>query len=373
MYGLENSGIGRYLINLVDEISKLDSINFYLLLLKRKYFDLLKLPQNWQKILLDIPHYTIREQIALTVKINSLKPDLAHFPNFNIPVLNRGKFIVTIHDMTMHSQGTDSTTLPLYKYYTKRLPYRYAFRKAIDKSEKILTPSETTKAEIVNYFKVNPDKIVVTYEGLNENYLYGKKFSRDLEILAKFKLINKDYFFYVGNAYPHKNLDIVIKAIVDLNKTRGKRTEFIIAGSRDVFTNRLQKVIEKYNAQNYIRLIGFVRDDELQVIYKNSLGFVYASLAEGFGLQGLEAMASGTILLASNVPIFREIYQDNAFYFKPDDVQSISGTMYTVLNLSPEDKSKYVSKAQEFIKKYSWSKMAKETLSVYNSVLNGKV
>lgn len=369
MYGLENSGIGRYIINLTDELKNLGIEQQFLILLRKKYFDELKFPKNWRKILADFRHYTFEEQLKLPRIIDKEKPDLVHFPHINIALFYNGPYVVTVHDMTMYFQGSKATTLPLYKYLLKRLPFKFIFKQAVIKSKKILTPSQTVKAQIVDFFKIDPEKIAVTYEGIDKRYAFGKKGSRELAVLAKFKLVNANYFFYVGNAYPHKNLEIVLHALADLNQKRGISTQFVVAGSRDLFMERLRKLIDKQNIAN-VKLIGFVRDDELDVLYRNSLGFIYPSLSEGFGLQGIEAISSGTILLASNISIFREIYEGHAFYFNPKDVFSISGTMYSVANMKREDKYKYLLSAQEFIKKYSWQKMAKETYEVYKEVLN---
>lgn len=368
MYGLEHTGIGRYLINLVQEISGMDNNNSYVILLKKKYINELKLPKNWKKVIADFRHYTLAEQIRLPLIINKEKPDLVHFPHFNVPVLSGSKFLVTIHDMTMHTQGIKATTLSLPFYLLKRIPYKLSFRYAVMNSLKIIVPSETVKAEIVNYYKVNPDKIKVIYEGFNTNYIVGKETSREMEILAKYGLVNKNYFFYVGSTYPHKNLEIVVKVMVDMKLRKNVNCEFVIAGSRDVFIDRLNKQIAINDASDFVKLLGFVPEDELRVLYKYSLGFVYPSLSEGFGLQGLEAIAMGTILLASNIPVFREIYDTHAFYFNPQDVSSISATMYSVLNMKSDDKYKYLSTAQEYIKKYSWKEMAKETLDVYRYI-----
>ena len=367
MYGLENSGIGRYLINLIGGLIKQDEENDYIVLLRSKYFNEVNLPRNWKKVLAEFGHYSLTEQIELPRIISKEKPDLVHFPHFNVPLFLKSRFIVTIHDMTMHQQSVNATNLPLPLFFLKRIPYKIIFGKAVKKSLKIITPSEAVKAEIVDYYKVDPEKIIVTYEGFDTNYMIGKVGSREMEILAKYNLVNKNYFFYVGNAYPHKNLEAVVKAAVDINIKKNIPCQFVIAGSRDVFMARLKDQINKNKANDFVKLLGFVSEEELIVIYKNSLGFIYPSLAEGFGLQGLEAIASGTILLASNIPVFREIYGSHAFYFNPKDVPSVSSTMFSVLSMKSEDKYKYLATAQEFIKKYSWQKMAKETLNVYNS------
>ena len=369
MYGLENAGIGRYLINLINNLEEIDRDNNYVLLLRKKYFNELNHFRNYKKVLADFSHYTFGEQINLPVLIKKENPDLVHFPHINIPVLYKGKFIVTVHDMTMHYQGISATTLPLYKYLLKRVPYSYAFRQAVLNSAAIITPSKTVKDEIVNYFKINPEKVSVTYEGYSIDYIVGRASAREFDILGKYNIANSDYFFYVGNAYPHKNLERVVKATSDLNKNKGLSVKFVVAGSRDVFMDRLQKVIEANSAQDLVKLVGFVNDDELRVLYKYSLGFVYPSLSEGFGLQGLEAIASGTILLAANTPVFQEIYSSHAFYFNPLDVSSISSTMYSVFGIKKSDKYRYIKTAQDYIKRYSWRKMAEETLKLYQGTL----
>ena len=130
-YGLENTGIGRYLMNLVNELSRIDKKNKYTLLLKKKYFNELKLPKNWKKFECNIKHYSLEEQIKLPRLLNQLKPDLVHFPHFNVPITWKDKFIVTIHDMTMHSTNYQATKLSPLVYQLKRVPYKYIFKSGL--------------------------------------------------------------------------------------------------------------------------------------------------------------------------------------------------------------------------------------------------
>ncbi|MFC1625535.1 glycosyltransferase [Patescibacteria group bacterium] len=165
LYGPEHTGNGRYTMNLISELTKLDKKNKYLLLLRKKYYKKLKLPPNWTKILADFKHYSLTEQIKLPFIINKSKPDLVHFPHFNIPIFYFGKYIVTIHDMTMHKfRGKDATTrkLPLYQLW--RLGYYLSFAKAVYGSKRIIVPSEAVKQEILSFYKVNQGKVKVVYE-----------------------------------------------------------------------------------------------------------------------------------------------------------------------------------------------------------------
>jgi len=176
------------------------------------------------------------------------------------------------------------------------------------------------------------------------------------------------YFIYVGNAYPHKNLKRLIEAMVNLNKKVKEDIKLYIVSSRNVFTKRLEKLITKSKAEEYIKLLGFVPDEELKILYKKSLAFIFPSISEGFGLPGLEAMNTQTLVACSDIPVFKEIYKDVPIYFNPFDVNSISDSMKLVLDMDPFAREKRIDKGLTLAKTYSWSKMARETLEVYNSL-----
>ncbi len=357
-YGLENAGLGRYTINLIEGLAKLDKKNEYVILLRKKYFNGLKLPKNWKKVLADFRHYSLAEQIRLPRIIAKESPSLMHFLNFNIPVFYQGKFMVTIHDLLMpkHKEAK-GTTLPFYLFYPKHLAAKFAIKKAITNAAKIIVPSKAVKDEIVGEYKISENKIEVIYEGISSSIKYQ---------VSSIK-IREPYFIYVGNAYPHKNLERLIKAVVQLNEADKKKTLLAIASSRDIFTSRLEKQIEGMGASKYVKLLGFVPDEDLGVLYKNSLAFVYPSLSEGFGLPGLEAMSAGTISLVSDISVFKEIYQDKALYFNPYKVESIADALTKAIDMDVKERQRRVEEGKEFVKRYSWSKMAKQTLNLYES------
>jgi len=359
LYGLENAGLGRYVMNLVKELSKLDQVNQYSLLLTKKYFDKLNLPKNWNKVLVNFGHYSISEQVKLPQIIKKENPDITHFPHFNVPVRFTGKFIVTIHDLLMHKNvGLAATTLTPPLYLFKRLGYKAVFKKAVTSSEKIIVPSTTVKKEIMDYYHTNEEKIKIIYEGVDEGIENGKDVSKKYQI-------DSPYFVYSGNAYPHKNLRRLIEAIKLLNTNSVQKIILAISSARNIFTQRLEKEIKKSKAENFVKLLGFVPDEDLGSLYKNSLGFIFPSLSEGFGLPGLEAMSVGTLVLASDISVFKEIYKNNAIYFNPLDFTSIEKTMENVIKMDSNLRQEKIETAQKFSKSYSWAKMAKETLQIY--------
>lgn len=366
-WGIENAGLGRYTMNLIRSLGKHDTENQYIILLRKKYFDQLKFEKNFKKILVEFRHYTLAEQINLPRILSELNPDLIHFLHFNTPFLYRGNFIVTIHDMLWHKQrGLSVTTLAPHVYAAKYLGYKLIFSKAIKSSQKIIVPSLSVKKDLLGYYRdIDEGKIVVTYEGVDEQLLTS---SDTVNVLQKYNL-KSPYFIYAGNAYPHKNFPKAIEAVIRLNKVSKKKVMFAIACSRDVFLQRLEMLVRESGTDNYVKILGLVPDKDLGVLYKNSLALLYPSLSEGFGLQGLEAMANGTVACVSEIPVFKEIYQDHALYFDPKYITSIVKTLQEALNMRDDVRREMIKKGQQFVKRYSWDKMAKETLKIYKQCL----
>jgi len=341
-YGLENGGLGRYSINLIKSLALLDKTNNYSLLLTNKYFDKLVLPDNFKKIRVDIKPYGLSEQILLPLIIWKENPDIVHYMHFNAPLINFKPFIVTIHDMIMHkSKGLESTTLN----------YKYVFSHAVKNSKTIIVPSMTINNELSEYFKFYKDKIKVVYLGL------------DYEIqLVKSNVPKNRNFIYVGNAYPHKNLDLLISAV------KKAKVKLDISTSKNYFSNKLKVLVNDENAEEYVRVHDFLDDQKVIQLYRDSAAFIYPSLIEGFGFQGLEAIASGTILIASDIPVFREVYKDYAIYFDPKNVDSLVSAINKSVNLSGSERKTIIENAQNYIKKYSWENTAGKTLSLYQEV-----
>jgi len=191
LYGLENAGLGRYTMNLVNELQKIDNVNKYIILLRKRYYDKLEFKKNWQKVKVDIRHYSLSEQKVLPEIINKYEHDIVHFPHFNVPLLFSGKYVVTIHDLLMHkSKGKQATTLPFYKYIIKRLGYKTIFRHAILASKKIIVPSNFVKNELIDYYKLDSKRVKAIYEGYDRNM--DKNRRKEL-ILRKYN-IDRRYF-----------------------------------------------------------------------------------------------------------------------------------------------------------------------------------
>jgi glycosyltransferase involved in cell wall biosynthesis len=363
LYGLENAGIGRYTIELINCLAK-DSSNEYFILLRSKYFKSLKLPNNFHKIEVEIPHYSLKEQRQIPKILNKINPDLTHFLHFNVPLTYKGKFIVTIHDSIMHSsKGKNTSKQPFYKYYFKRIAYRRIFSFALKKSVKIIVPSQCVKKQIEEKFRISGGKIVVTHEGVGTEFI-TKKYKN---LSNKYNIKNK-YFIYTGSAYPHKNLHKAIESIVQLNESQLDKVNLLIVGKENKFMEDMRAFVEKFKAEGAVKFLGFVDDSELKSLYHYSTGFLYPSVEEGFGLPGLEAMSSGTIVLSSDIPVFREIYDSAAIFFDPLSVGSMVDSMKKVLAFTTVEREKQIALSYKVASRYSWEEMTKKIINVYNAV-----
>jgi len=141
----------------------------------------------------------------------------------------------------------------------------------------------------------------------------------------------------------------------------------VIVCARNVFSERLRNKVVQMEAQEFVNLAGFVPDEDLAVLYRQAEAFVFPTLSEGFGLPGLEAMEAGCPVICSNIPVLREVYGEAAVYFNPLDTKDIAKKILEVMG-QKDKRDNLREEREKQVRKYSWSKMAKETLSVYQSV-----
>lgn len=365
------SGVGRYTRNLVQELLTIDKKNNYVLfVLDKDYENFQSLIKNEKLKIVktDIRWHSFSEQLKFSSVLNKEKLDLMHFPYFSIPIFYKKPFVVTIHDLIINHFPTGKASthiLPIYSF--KRGAYELVLSRAIRKSKKIIVPSNATKKEITDHFRVLSSKIEVTYEGVFDNNAKFRRQNSTSRLRSGQESKTQNYFLYVGNAYPHKNLDRLIKAFMELKKEkRNDDLQLVFVGKEDYFYKKLKK---KYIQEKNLIFLDFVTDEELSFIYRNAIALVVPSLMEGFGLTVLEAMQSSCFVLASDIQSFKEICYDVAIYFNPESTEDIKSKMEKILSLNRDEKESYIKLGLKRTKDFSWQKMAKETLKVYESAV----
>jgi glycosyltransferase involved in cell wall biosynthesis len=357
------TGIGRYIREIITELAKSDSQNEYIVYLMASDFDSVTLPPNFKKIKTNIHWHSFSEQVLLPVLYLKEKLDLLFVPHFNVPIFYPGKFVVTIHDLTVLRVRTGRvTSLPYPVYLVKYLGAFLAHLVAVKKSQKIFTVSSFVKNDLVKTFKVRSEKIVLTPCAVDASFFRRQ----DTEIeatLLKYR-IRKPYLFYVGNGYPHKNLERLVEAFVLLAGDFPELT-LVLGGKRNFFYERLEK--ESATSVVCDRLIfpGFIKDADLPALYSGAEAFVNPSLYEGFGIQTLEAFACGCKVVCSNATSLPEVGGDLADYFEPHSIEDMARVIKNALEKTSPD---FVAKAKNHTRKFSWEVSAKSILEVINSL-----
>ena len=367
--GPEGTGIGRYTEKLLENLQILDKINDYWVVLRSSNFDLFQPTNpNFRKVIADARWYSVKEQLVIPRLLLALKPDLVHFPHFNIPVAYRGKFVVTIHDLIKSDFADKSATtrMPLV-YWTKHFVYERVIRQAAGRSQKIIVPTNTIKEKVINQLGTSPEKVTVTYEAADDKFFgWGEEqLSQDKskEILKKYH-ISKPFITYVGNAYPYKNLDRLLSAL----KLLPKNISLVNPSARSVFYERLAEKARAEGLSDRVVLPGFVPDEDLSVLYRSAEAYVFPTLSEGFGIPALEAMASRLPVVCSDIPVLREVCGDNALYFNPHDEKDMAEKINTLLS-DKKLREALIKEGLERARQFSWRKMAAQTLRVYEEVL----
>ena len=358
--GNAHAGIGRYIEELILRLPKIGRANRWVLFFysQQQANDLLKeivpKPSNISIVIAPIKHYSFNEQLKIPNIFAKQELDLLHVPHFNVPIFYKGKLVVTIHDLLWHEfRGLDVTTLKPYLYYIKYLAYRFITKMAIKKADQIIVPAKTIKDTVIKYYPWAKNKLNITKEGHSNKFIPSSNTTE--------KKINKT-LLYVGSLYPHKNISVVLKALKSLPDFRLE-----IIGSRSIFQDNVKAEVVKLDICQQVEFLGFISDSELNKKMSNSFALVQPSLSEGFGLTGIEAMSAGIPVLASDIPIFKEIYQDGAIFFDPEYPTDF---VRAVNMLEELNRSKIIKQGIEIASHYSWDTMAKQTLSIYQSSFN---
>jgi glycosyltransferase involved in cell wall biosynthesis len=352
------SGVGRYIRNTLIELDKYclkkkSDDKFYVFLSKKGFEKINFKSGSLIKVEADFSWHSLREQLGFPKLLYSYNLDVMHFTYFSLPVFYKKKFIVTIHDLIINFLRTGkATTLPRPLYELKRLGYHKVMNHAVNKSKFIISPSESTKKEIINTYKLDNKKIVVIPEGIDPNFMEKRVKPKD-EISEKFIL-------YVGNAYPHKNLDRLIEAFASVQNRIDE--DLILVGKSDFF---YKKLYNKTRNNSRIKILHNINDNELSYLYDEASFLVAPSFMEGFGLTPLEAMAHSCLPVVSSIDAFRQVCENAALYFNPEDIQDIASALLKGASLSIEDKNEYKKLFKKRLALFSWGKSFEKTLKIY--------
>ncbi len=353
------TGVGTYIRNLIWELNQLCPENIH--------FNLYVLPEDVDKIRVNPATFTIKEapfrwhtineQTGFFDQLVKDSLDLMHFTYFGYPVRYRGKFVATIHDLTplFFKTGRSSTKNPLI-YEMKHFFFTRVLQTQIIHSQYIITPTHTVKNQLISYYGDEfRSKTIPIYEGVDRMLTETKE--RKPDSLPDF---NGNFFLYVGNFYPHKNIQRLIQAMsfVDSNYS------LVLVGPKDYFSRNITAFIHSVGMDERVYLYHPQNQGELIYFYKKAHALIHPSLSEGFGLPLVEAMYFDCPIIASSIPVFKELLRESYISFDPYSVSSISKSILQHLTVSHTNRKSY-----DKLHLFSFREMAKQTLALYRKAL----
>ena len=358
---LHDFGIGTYIRNLLRHLARIDhDTEFVLLCTEADLGVAAQLGPNFRSVLEPSPNYSIREQIHVPWVLRRERPDLFHAPHYVLPAAIHCNSVVTIHDC-IH--------LMFPQYLPNRMAYAYARAQmwtAAHRSDCILTVSDASKRDILHLFNIPPEKIVVVYNAIDAHFSVTPHPDAVARVRERYQLDHR-FLLYVGNIKPHKNLVRLIEAFSELRTGDLEDLKLLIIGDEISKLPALRHAVHRHKLHKHVRFLGYVPDDQLAVLYRLAAVFVFPSLYEGFGLPPLEAMASGTPCVVSNVSSLPEVVGDAAVLVDPHDIDSIVDGLRCVLT-NPARADNMRRKGLERAREFSWERSVARTLEVYKRI-----
>lgn len=348
MYSSSFTGIGRYVYELTRYLFETDKKNEYVLFMNEPEFSRFNPPNDHvKKVLVNAPHYSWAEQVKFARILRREKLDLMHFAHFNAPFFYRRPSVVTIHDLTLSFfPGKKMTS------WVHRVAYHVVLSSIVRRSKTVIAVSGNTKKDLFKLLKISPKKIRVIYEGVAKEF-------------APNESPKEDFLLYTGVWRDHKNLVNLLKAFAILCENPKFTGNLVITGREDPCYPEVKQTINELGLKKRVILSGLVPEKELIKLYQKARIYVLPSFYEGFGLTPLEAMASGTPVVASNTSCIPEICgEKNALFFDPYNIDDMAKTMQKIwfnAGLQQDLRRRGLRRVKDF----SWKHMAEETLRLY--------
>jgi glycosyltransferase involved in cell wall biosynthesis len=361
---LHDFGIGTYIRNLLRQLARLDRQTEFVVFCRAEDRETLgSLGENFRPVEESAPNYSIAEQIRIPLAIRREGVTLFHAPHYVLPPLVQCRSVVTIHDC-IH--------LMFPQYLPNRLALQYArtsISLAARRATRVLTVSESSKRDILRFVDTDSSKIQVIYNAYDERFGVEPREEDVVRVRERYQL-HDEFVLYAGNVKPHKNLERLIVAF-DLVRKRGlDRLKLVLIGDEISKYAALRRAVHQHQLHKYVRFLGYLPEETLAVMYRLAGVFVFPSLYEGFGLPPLEAMASGTPVVTSNVSSLPEVAGDAAILVDPHDPYAIADGISRLLTdekLRRELRMKGLARARQF----SWEDSVRRVHAIYQEVASG--
>ena len=357
-------GTGQYALALLREWQRIASPNyrFTVYLARSPQFWLPKQNQYFSYRVFGPRKFWTQFALPLHLFLEKHKTDIFFSPAHYAPRFSPIKTVVTIHDLAYfyYPQEFKKNDLWQLKSWTK-----YSVKKA----SKIIAVSKNTKEDLAKFYKINPSKITVIYNGYDTGRFHNQLGTGRINKIKKKYKISGDYIIYLGTLQPRKNIEALIRAFSQVAK-HFNRLKLVIAGKRGWLYKSIFSQTKELALEKKIIFTDFVPDEEVPFLLAGAQLFVLPSLYEGFGITALEAMACGTPVLVSRTSSLPEVVGKAGLYIEnPKNYSEISQKIIQIMENQKQRKELSIRGIKR-AKKFSWKKCAKETLQTIKGALS---
>jgi glycosyltransferase involved in cell wall biosynthesis len=358
----EKTGTEWYSYHLIQELKKNAGQKDQFILYSREKLrgELGDIPKNWQSKILSWRPKKLWTQIRLSWEMRRHPPEILFVPAHTLPFLHPEKTVTTCHDVAF-------LRLPQVYEWPALKYHEFAIKFALRHAAKIITVSEFTKSELVDFFKISAGRISVVPNGYDSSrYKIIADKGAIAKTLAKYK-INQPYILCVGRLELKKNTPGLIEAFNILKEAHqlisSSAYKLVLVGQPGFGFEKVTKAIIENNLYDEIIMPGWVEPEDLPYLMSGAAAFVFPSFYEGFGIPVLEAMASGTPVVCSGIPALREVAGEAAYFIDPYEPKNIAEGIARVLSdehLREDLKIRGLDRASQF----SWERCARETWKI---------
>jgi glycosyltransferase involved in cell wall biosynthesis len=354
-------GMDFVALEMIRALQKLDHYNKYIIAVGPGEDRCLDETQNFKIVVLDSANYFIWEQILLPRLVKRSKADILHCTSNTAPLKTKVPLVLTLHDIIFMERKIGRNTSTYQNL--GRVYRRWVVPKVLKMVRTVVTVSNFEKMNILKAFPNLEKNIVTVYNGVSPRFRPLVVFSND-----RFKQMEKGtYWLLLGNTDPKKNLRNALMAYAYYLRKSKVKKKLLLADLDEEHLESLLQEFNLYDLREYIFIEEYIAHDLLVQVYNKAFGFLYPSIRESFGLPLLEAMASGTPVVASNTSAIPEVAGDNVLYIDPNSIESIGTGMLMLEN----DKILYdtlVLKGMARSKCFDWNKTAAQTLDIYEKI-----
>lgn len=363
----EMTGVGRYLMGLTRSLSELPfreglgAQERYELWLQSSLPDRHPIWGSANEHLhlrrLDIDHMQLRQQWVIPQEVRRRKPDVFHYPHFDLPIGVPGAIVATIHDLKYITRPDFFPQLGRVKRWVMLEMMRYTVARA----QCVIAVSEFTRKDILHWLGADEEKVLVAPEGVDEGYSQQRSRAEVEQVRQRYGL-ERPFIFFLGERRPHKNITGLIHAFSVFRSMVPNPYMLLIGGKGYTGYDEPERLVEQMELQEHVRIIDYVPDRDLPLLYRAAEVFALLSHYEGFGLPVLEAMASGTPVVATRATSLPEVVGNAGVLVEPNAApEEVARALYKAV----EEKDNYTALGLAQARAFTWENTARRTLAVY--------